>query len=88
MFDHRTIKRALTGALALAAVSLPATAQASPARDRGTTPAPRPTATSPARGFQWDDAGIGAGGAILLLGAGGTLATGTRRRRTHRTAVG
>jgi hypothetical protein len=38
-------------------------------------------------GFDWDDAGIGAGGALglVLVGAGGTVAV--VRRRHHRAAI-
>jgi hypothetical protein len=37
-------------------------------------------------GFQWDDAGIGAAGAMLLLGTGAAGATAVRRR-TQRAAI-
>ncbi len=39
-------------------------------------------------GFQWDDAGIGAAGAAVLLGIGALGARVTRRRTTQRHAVG
>lgn len=48
----------------------------------------RPTAASSPEGFQWDDAGIGAGGAVLLLSVGAGAAGAMRRRRVHRTAIG
>jgi len=34
-------------------------------------------------GFQWSDAGVGAGGAALLLGAGGAAWAIGQRRRKH-----
>ncbi|HEV7176616.1 MAG TPA: hypothetical protein VGN29_14040 [Solirubrobacteraceae bacterium] len=46
----------------------------------------QPEASGPA-GFQWDDAGIGAAGAIVLLGAGAGAATTIRRRRTRHVAT-
>jgi hypothetical protein len=55
--------------------------------------APRPSAVTgvtksqSAGGFQWDDAGIGAGAAIALLGAGGIATVGLRRRQTHQSAL-
>ncbi len=39
-------------------------------------------------GFQWDDAGIGAAGAAVLLGVGSFGVRVTRRRTTQRHAVG
>jgi hypothetical protein len=45
-----------------------------------------PEATGSA-GFQWDDAGIGAAGAIVLVGAGAGATTTIRRRRTRRVAT-
>jgi hypothetical protein len=39
-------------------------------------------------GFRWDDAGIGAAGTIVLLGAGAGAASVMRRRRTHRVVTG
>jgi hypothetical protein len=43
----------------------------------------RPTGASANQGFQWDDAGIGAGGILLLLIAGGAAAVVGRRRSNH-----
>jgi hypothetical protein len=42
------------------------------------------TATS-GNGFQWGDAGIGAGSAVVLLGVSGLGAAAMRRRRPQRT---
>src|SRR5689334_16101713 len=81
MFTHLQVKRSSLTLLAIAAVALPAGAQARPIFDPpsggqighrdapsasvNAVQAPEPTATT---GFQWDDAGIGAAGAIVLLG--------------------
>jgi hypothetical protein len=96
MFRDIQIRRSFLAAAAMTAAALPAGAQARPFFD----PAPVHT-TPPARvatvmqepeangsaGFQWDDAGIGAAGAIVLLGAGAGAATMIRRRRTRRVAT-
>ena len=46
-------------------------------------------AAAPSNGFDWGDAGIGAGGAIALLGlgAGGALGLSSIRRRTTRSTA-
>lgn len=96
MFRDIRIRRSILAAAAVSAAALPAGAQARPFFD----PAPVHTAP-PARvatvvhepeangsaSFQWDDAGIGAAGAIVLLGAGAGAATTIRRRRTRRVAT-
>ena len=46
-----------------------------------TLPAPPPVTTTSAAGFDWGDAGVGAGGAIVLLGAGTAVVVAGRRRR-------
>ena len=100
MFSLLQVRRSSLTLLAVAAVALPAGAQARPIFDPpsdGQTghrdePAasvndvqpPEPTATTR---FQWDDAGIGAAGAIVLLGGGAGTATAIRRRRRHRVAT-
>jgi hypothetical protein len=96
MFRHIRIRRSFLAAAAMTAAALPAGAQARPFFDPSpvhTSPPARvatvvqaPEATGSA-GFQWDDAGIGAAGAILLLGAGAGAATTIRRRRTRRVAT-
>jgi hypothetical protein len=51
-----------------------------------TVPSVRTPAAGSSSGFDWGDAGIGAGGAmvLVLIGSGGVLATSSRRgRRTH-----
>ena len=60
------------------------------------TPAPVQTVSSPAApqptlgdqsGFDWGDAGIGAAGTVVLLGAGAAGTVVVRRRRAQRAAV-
>lgn len=95
MFNTTKTSRILVGGLAVAAASLPAAAQASPlANTPGSSPVVTalsvPSDRTPAHagaGFQWDDAGIGAAGAAVLLGTGLALTGGTRRRRIHRPIV-
>jgi len=96
MFSLIQIRRSFLAAAAVTATALPAAAQARPLFDPApvhTTPPARvvtvvraPSANGPA-GFQWDDAGVGAAGAIVLLGAGAGAATTVRRRRTRRVAT-
>ena len=82
----------LAGGLVIAAVSFPATAQGrimidSPGQPSAPAPASSPPPAQPA-GFQWDDAGIGAAGTVLLLGAGAMTAGLARRRRAHHAVAG
>jgi len=96
MFRHIRIRRSFLAAAAVSAAALPAGAQARPFFDpapvhtappaRVATVVHEPEANSSAS-FQWDDAGIGAAGAIVLLGAGAGAATTIRRRRTRRVAT-
>lgn len=44
--------------------------------------------TAASEGFQWGDAGIGAAGTVVLLGAGAGAAAAMRRRHTHRAVTG
>jgi hypothetical protein len=96
-------KRALIAGLVALAASCPAAAQAqvnqSPETGQVPTTAPVnapltqtasqiPTATTTDPGFQWGDAGIGAGGALLVIGAGTAAAGAARRRRGHRAVTG
>ena len=90
---HRRIASTLTGAIVAAAVALPSAAQARP----NTNPAGGPpavvveapaSADSGGQGFKWDDAGIGAGAAALLLGAAAVATGSARRRRVRDTAIG
>lgn len=96
MLRHIQNRRSFLAAAAVTAAALPAGAQARPFFDpapvhtappaRVVTVAQAPSANGPAS-FQWDDAGIGAAGAIVLLGAGAGAATTIRRRRTRRVAT-
>lgn len=94
MLKHHLIRRTLAGGLVIAAGAVPAAAQARyvtgdtvsstsspPAPVVISSPAPQSGAS-----FQWGDAGVGAG-AALLLSAGVAGAAMTRRRRVHRPAV-
>ncbi len=82
--------------LAVIAVAAPS-ASARPDLDSPTAaPAPQPAPTvihlaTPSGGFDWGDAGIGAGGtlALVTVAAGGAIAIGNRRgrRRTHQPAT-
>jgi hypothetical protein len=100
MFNHTLIKRSLAAGLAIGAASLPTAAQARV----DLNPPPPPTVSQPARvasaptrsqpgssaqpGFRWGDAGIGAAGAVVLLGAGAGTANAMRRRRGPRAVTG
>ncbi len=48
----------------------------------------RRTARSSSGSFQWGDAGVGAAGLVVLLGAGAGAASAMRRRRVHRVITG
>jgi hypothetical protein len=92
MFNHTLIKRSLVAGLAIGTASFPTAARARVELN----PAPAPSASQPAQvaspstraqpsanaqpGFQWPDAGIGAAGAVVLLGAGAGAANAVRRR--------
>jgi hypothetical protein len=63
-------------------VSAPAHAVNGPQVQNATPPSAGNASASSPRGFQWDDAGIGAAGAVALLCvASGVIVA--RRRRTH-----
>jgi hypothetical protein len=96
VFRHIHIKRSFLAAAAMTAAALPAGAQARPFFDPPNVHTSQPARvaavvrepeTNGSAGFQWDDAGIGAAGAIVLLGAGAGTATTIRRRRTRRVAT-
>ena len=93
MFKRNLIKRSLVSGLAVSAVAFPSAAQAAFIDGGGggpvlvtSTPSAAPVQREPApsAGFQWGDAGIGAGGAVLLLGGAAAGAGVTYRRRTQR----
>jgi hypothetical protein len=88
------IKRILTAATVMLAVSAPSAAYARFVQDPPVPPAvsgqvqsaivafgQHATASSP-EGFQWDDAGIGAAGMLVLAGVGSGAVV-ARRRRVH-----
>ena len=75
-------KRLATTGIAIAALSLPATAHARVMKDPAVYPTATPPAAHTAAGFQWEDAGIGAATTALLLGGGVLVASAARRRRT------
>ena len=83
---RRRIGRALTAGALVAAVAFPAASPAMPIID----PPARASAqgASSGSGFQWDDAAIGAGAALVLVGTGGAVAGGARRRRLRRALAG
>ncbi len=102
MFKHHWIRRSLVGGVMIAAAGIPVgAAQAryidEPGGSSGPVPAAPPAASQVARAqpiassgssFQWGDAGIGAAGATVMLGAGALGAGVTRRRRSERPLVG
>jgi hypothetical protein len=77
--------------LAIAGICAPAaTARVAPpdppqAPQTSHNPSPAVRDTSPNRGFDWGDAGIGAAGglALSMLGIGGTLVISSQRRTRH-----
>ena len=80
------IGRALTTGALVAAVAFPSASPAMPIID---PPARASAESAPsAPGFQWDDAAIGAGAALVLVGTGGAVAGGARRRRMRRALAG
>jgi hypothetical protein len=94
VFKHSLIKRSLVTGLVIGSASFPAMAQArfnfdpplpSPSAPNAVVNATpvQPAASTPSA-FQWGDAGIGAAGTVVLLGAGAGAAGAVRRRRVHR----
>ena len=90
MFNHTHIKRSLAAGIAIGVAALPAAAQANMLVAGGSGGGQTPAAISAPlhrvapttqAGFDWADAGIGAGGAIVLVGAGAAGVAATRRRR-------
>jgi hypothetical protein len=96
----KLIKRIAIAAIVVMAASAPSAAYARFNLDPGTAPVvssqkiqnavpPRAAkaSASSSQGFQWDDAGIGAAGALVLVSVGsGTMLA--RRRRTHHPLTG
>jgi hypothetical protein len=92
------IKRIIAAAVVIAAVTAPTAAYARWVEEPGapvpvSAPAPpaAPTAghvaASASPGFQWDDAGVGAGALLVLVSLGAGTAV-VYRRRTHRPLAG
>jgi hypothetical protein len=92
-------KRTIATAAVIAAAIAPSTAsakflQADPAAPAGgsapaeITPSVTPAVASSPQGFHWDDAGIGAGGVVVLLGAGVGSGMLISRRRAGQARVG
>jgi hypothetical protein len=95
MFNQAVLKRSLITCVAVGAAACP-TAASARAVERGDLGAPPPAAQTvhadaaaapTTNAFRWDDAGIGAAAAIVLVGAGGIAAGGLRRRQTEREAL-
>jgi hypothetical protein len=92
MFNHTLIKGSLAAALAIGAAGFPTAAHArfelnpppAPIVSKPARAASAPTRAQPSSsaqpGFQWGDAGIGAAGAVVLVGAGAGTANAVRRR--------
>jgi len=80
-------KRTLPALIAIVALSAPATASARPNLDPVTMTSGEAQSaaafSSPSGEFQWGDAGIGAVGALALLGGTGAGSLALRRRRRH-----
>ena len=90
MFKQHLIRRSLVSGLVIAAASFPASAQAMfingggpsvPAASIASGLSASQPGASAHSSFQWGDAGIGAAGAVVLLGAGALGTSATRRRR-------
>ena len=88
------IKRTLAAAVVIAAVATPTAAFArfdgyrarrrSPSEPAAPCRARRaPCSREPVQSFQWGDAGVGAGGLLVLIGVGAGAAV-AYRRRAHR----
>ena len=97
MYKDNLIKRSLAGGLVIAAAGFPAVSQARYVEDPAGSIAPSQLVTRSSAAhagatshspFQWGDAGIGAAGTIVLLGAGAGAAGAVRRRGAHRAAIG
>ena len=94
------IARRLMAALVFAAAVAPPAALARPGLNLAPSAAPtqvvappsapdvQPIQSGSGAGFRWSDAAIGAGGAALLLGAGGATWAVVQRRRRHATVPG
>lgn len=89
MFNHTHLKRSLAAGMAIGVAACPAAAQAEIFGTAGSGAQPPAAISTPPHrlgpstqtAFDWADAGIGAGGAIVLVGAGAAGAAALRRRR-------
>jgi hypothetical protein len=99
MFKYTLTKRSLVAALAISAASFPTASQARLIEDPAAPVASQPSqvvnapavsqpSSSAQSGFRWGDAGIGAAGAIVLVGLGAGTAGAAHRRRAHRAVTG
>jgi hypothetical protein len=93
----KSIKRLLVAASAILVLSAPSAAFAIDAEAgggaasgplHGAVSAPVFRATTSSQGFQWSDAGVGAGSIVVLLSVGVGAASVLRHRRMHRSVVG
>jgi hypothetical protein len=96
----KVTKRLLAAGVVIAAASAPSAAYArfnlnppvAPAATHPARPAVRPSTpratASASQGFQWDDAGIGAAGIVVLIGTGTGAAAVIARRHEHQTTTG
>lgn len=91
MYKRTLIRRSLLTGLAITAATFPAAVQArveagSPDPSGNSPapvvnpPAPQQSSTSAQSQFDWGDAGIGAAGAVFLIGIGSGTAVAVRRR--------
>lgn len=97
MSKQHLIKRSLAAGLAIGAAGFPAAAQAMfiqgpsgpvPSQSTHLASVPALRGSSAQSGFRWGDAGIGAAGTVVLLGAGAGAASAVRRRRAERVVTG
>ncbi len=95
MQKHRMIRHWLAGGLIVATASLPSASQARFIPGDPVSPpvsasglSVQPSGTSVQSGFQWGDAGVGAAGTIVLLGAGAAASGVVHRRRARRAIAG
>lgn len=94
MFNHTHLKRSLAVAVAVGVGALPGVAHADVIVGAGSGGLPVAVTHAPVAhsdrsaqsGFVWGDAGIGATGALVLVGGGVAGAAAMRRRRPIRAA--
>jgi hypothetical protein len=75
------LKRTLATTVAIAALGAPATASAMPNLESGSAPGTAVIGVEASRGFQWDDAGIGAAGMLAVVVGGAAAGSVLVRRR-------